>query len=114
MVLKVFNTLTRKKEDFVPINKDEVSMYTCGPTVYGIPHIGNYRSFVIEDMMKRYLEYLRYKVKHIMNITDIDDKTIRGSGEEGITLREFTERYTKIFFDTRGNSSKDLSITPIT
>jgi cysteinyl-tRNA synthetase len=99
MVLRVYNTLTRKKEIFKPIKENQVTMYTCGPTVYGIPHIGNYRSFVIEDMMRRYLEFLGYKVLHVMNITDIDDKTIRDSAKEGLSLKEFTEKYTKIFFE---------------
>ncbi len=99
MVLKIFNTLTRKKEEFIPIDKKQVTMYTCGPTVYDVPHIGNYRSFVIEDMMRRYLEYKGYKVKQIMNITDIDDKTIKNSAKEGMALKEFTDKYTKIFFE---------------
>ncbi|MFH0929371.1 MAG: cysteine--tRNA ligase [Candidatus Aenigmatarchaeota archaeon] len=99
MTLKIFNTLTRSKEVFKPIDEKEVTMYTCGPTVYGIPHIGNYRSFVLEDMMRRYLEYLGYKVKQVMNITDIDDKTIRDSGKENVSLKDFTERYTKIFME---------------
>jgi cysteinyl-tRNA synthetase len=99
MTLKVFNTLTRKKEEFIPQKQGEVRMYTCGPTVYGIPHIGNYRSFLTADLIRRYLEYKGLKVIQIMNITDIDDKTIRDSGKEGISLREFTERYSKIFFE---------------
>jgi cysteinyl-tRNA synthetase len=99
MVLKIFNTLTRKKEVFKPLRKKEVRMYTCGPTVYAVPHIGNYRSFFMADLIRRYLEFKGFEVKHVMNITDIDDKTIRDSGKEGITLKEFTERYTKIFFE---------------
>ncbi|MFH1474196.1 MAG: cysteine--tRNA ligase [Candidatus Aenigmatarchaeota archaeon] len=99
MVLRVYNTLTRRKELFKPIKKNQITMYTCGPTVYGIPHIGNHRSFVIEDMMRRYLEFKGFKVKQVMNITDIDDKTIRNSGKIGISLKEFTEKYIKIFFE---------------
>jgi len=98
MVLKVFNTLTRKKEIFKPILKGEVRIYTCGPTVYAPPHIGNMRSFLMGDLIRRYLEYIGYKVKYVMNITDIDDKTIRDSKKEGLSLKEFTEKYTKIFF----------------
>jgi len=98
MVLKVFNTLKRKKEVFKPIRKGKVRMYTCGPTVYSTPHIGNFRSFFMGDMIRRYLEYIGYKVKYIMNITDIDDKTIRDSKKEGLSLKEFTEKYTKEFF----------------
>lgn len=74
-------------------------MYTCGPTVYAIPHIGNYRSFIVSDLIRRYLEYKGYRVRHIMNITDIDDKTIRGSAKENLSLEEFTEKYTKEFFN---------------
>ena len=98
MVLKVYNTLSRKKEVFKPIRKGEVGMYGCGPTVYSTPHIGNFRSFFMGDMIRRYLEYSGYKVNYVMNITDIDDKTIRDSKKEGLSLKEFTEKYTKEFF----------------
>ncbi len=97
--LKLYNTLTRKKEIFKPIDKNEVRMYTCGPTVYNYPHIGNYRAYIIADLLKRTLKYNNYKVKQVMNITDVDDKTIRDSQKEKISLKEFTERYTKIFLD---------------
>jgi len=90
--------MSRKKEVFKPIHKGEARMYTCGPTVYSMPHIGNFRSFFMGDMIRRYLEYIGYKVKYVMNITDIDDKTIRDSKKEGISLKEFTEKYTKEFF----------------
>ena len=92
------NTLTREKEIFSPIHSKEVSIYTCGPTVYNYPHIGNHRAYIFADTLKRVLLYGGYKVNHIMNITDIDDKTIRDSQKEGKTLREFTEFYTKEFF----------------
>jgi len=98
MVLKFYNTLTREKENFSPINKNEVLFYSCGPTVYNYPHIGNYRAYIFADTLKRVLLYSGYKVKHIMNLTDIDDKTIRDSQKEGKTLKEFTEFYTKEFF----------------
>jgi len=98
MSLKFYNTLTKDKEDFVPINNDEVSMYSCGPTVYNYPHIGNYRAYIFTDVLKRVLTYSGYNVKHIMNITDIDDKTIRDSQKEGKSLKEFTEFYTEEFF----------------
>jgi len=97
MSLKLFNTLTRKKEVFKPIRKNVVHLYSCGPTVYAPPHIGNYRYFVIVDLLRRYLEFKGFRVKHVMNITDIDDKTIRDSGKEGIGLKEFSKRYEKIF-----------------
>jgi len=98
MPLKFFNTLTRKKELFKPIRKGCVRMYSCGPTVYAPPHIGNYRAFLVADLIKRYLLYKGFKVKHVMNITDIDDKTIRNSAKEGLSLKQFTRKYEKIFF----------------
>ncbi len=97
MALKFFNTLTRQKENFVPIKKSGVSFYSCGPTVYNYPHIGNYRAYIFADTLKRVLLYEDYKVKHIMNLTDVDDKTIRDSRKENKTLKEFTEFYTKEF-----------------
>ncbi len=97
MPLHIYNTLTRKKELFKPINPKEVKFYGCGPTVYAMPHIGNFKSFVMYDTLRRALEFLGYKVKFVMNITDIDDKTIRDSAKEGKTLKEFTEFYTKEF-----------------
>ena len=96
--LKFYNTLSRQKEDFVPIHSDEIRMYTCGPTVYDYPHIGNYRAYIFADTLKRILLYSGYKVKHIMNLTDIDDKTIRDSQKENKTLKEFTEFYTEEFY----------------
>ena len=98
-MLKFYNTLTRKKEPFKPIKKGLVTIYTCGPTVYNFAHIGNWRSFIFADILRRYLKYKGYKVKHVMNITDVDDKTIRDSRKEGISLKEFTRKYEKYFFD---------------
>jgi len=98
-MLKVYNTLTRRKEEFVPLEKGKVGMYSCGPTVYDVPHMGNYRSFVMSDNIRRYLQYLGYSVRQVVNITDIDDKTIRRSGEEGLPLGEYTRRYEQIFLE---------------
>ncbi|MFA6324657.1 MAG: cysteine--tRNA ligase [Candidatus Paceibacterota bacterium] len=98
MALRFYNTLTRQNEDFIPIKEGEVSMYSCGPTVYNYPHIGNYKAYIFADILKRVLLYFGYKVNHIMNITDIDDKTIRDSIKENKTLKEFTEFYTKEFY----------------
>jgi cysteinyl-tRNA synthetase len=95
--MKLYNTLTRQKEEFSPINPKEVRMYTCGPTVYNSPHIGNYRAYIFADILKRTLLYRGYAVKHIMNITDVDDKTIRDSQKEKKSLQEFTEFYTAEF-----------------
>jgi len=99
MVLKLYNTLSRKKEIFKPIQKNKVGMYSCGLTVYNYGHIGNYRAFVVSDILRRYLEYLGYKVKKIVNITDVDDKTIKGSISEKKNLKEFTQKYEKAFFE---------------
>jgi cysteinyl-tRNA synthetase len=99
MTLVVRNSLTRKIEELKPIVDGKITMYTCGPTVYGIPHIGNYRTFFMSDMIRRYLEFKGYDVIHVMNITDIDDKTIRDSAEEGMPIKEFTEKYTDVFFE---------------
>lgn len=98
MTLKLFNTLTRKKEDFKPILEGKVNMYNCGPTVYNYPHIGNYRAYLFADIIKRYLKYKGFEVKQVMNLTDVDDKTIRDSQAQGKSLKEFTEFYTEAFF----------------
>ena len=98
-MLKFYNTLTRKKEVFKPIKDKEVKMYTCGPTVYDFAHIGNFRAYIFEDLLRRYLKYKGYKVKQVMNITDVDDKTIKGSKKENISLKEFTRKYEKAFFE---------------
>ena len=98
MALRFFNTLSREKEDFSPIDPALVRMYTCGPTVYNYPHIGNYRAYIFADILKRTLLYSGYKVKHIMNLTDVDDKTIRDSQKAGKSLKEFTEFFSNEFF----------------
>jgi cysteinyl-tRNA synthetase len=103
-----FNTLTRRKEKFVPIKAGKVGMYTCGPTVYDYAHIGNFRAFLFEDLLKRWLEYRGYKVTHVMNLTDVDDKTIRGSQKQHVPLAQYTENYAKAFFE----DIKALNIEP--
>ena len=97
--IRFFNTLTRQKEPFKPIEAGKVGMYTCGPTVYDYAHIGNFRAFLFEDLLKRWLEYRGYKVTHVMNLTDVDDKTIRGSQKQQIPLRQYTEHYANAFFE---------------
>ena len=97
MTLRIYNTLTRKKELFKEIEKGKVSLYTCGPTVYYYAHIGNLRTFVFGDILRRYLRYKGYAIRHVMNITDVDDKTIRDSHKEGISLSKFTAKYSKAF-----------------
>ena len=99
MALIIKNTLSQSLETFEPINPPNVGLYTCGPTVYNYIHIGNCRAYVFTDVLKRYLSYRGYIVKHIMNITDIDDKTIKASIEQGITLRELTKVYTDEFYE---------------
>jgi len=94
-----FNTLTRKKEKFVPLEEGKVRIYTCGPTVYDYAHIGNFRTFVFQDLLRRWLEYRGFKVIQVMNITDVDDKTIRGARKRNIPLREYTDYYMKAFFE---------------
>jgi len=100
MALQFFNTLTRRKEEFVPLDAIEkkVGMYTCGPTVYNFAHIGNLRAFTFEDLLRRYLEYKGFQVKHVMNITDVEDKIIRTVRETGKSLGEITDLYTAEFF----------------
>ena len=85
-MLKLYDTLTREKRPFIPLEPGKVRMYVCGPTVYAEPHIGNFRVFVMGDIVRRWLEYRGYEVFYVMNITNIDDKTIRDSGREGVTL----------------------------
>ncbi|MCX7915109.1 MAG: cysteine--tRNA ligase, partial [Verrucomicrobiae bacterium] len=97
MALEFFNTLTRRKEEFVPLNPPHVGLYTCGPTVYNYAHIGNFRAFVFEDLLRRYLEYKGYQVRHVMNITDVEDKIIRAVRETGKRREELTEFYTAEF-----------------
>jgi len=99
MALRLYNTLTRKIQPFKELTRGTVRMYVCGPTVYSSPHIGNYRAYVFADLLKRYLLWKGYTVKHVMNITDVDDKTIRDSQKEGKSLNAFTEFYTKGFFE---------------
>jgi len=97
--MKLYNTLSKKKENFKPIKGKDVGMYSCGPTVYDYAHIGNFRAYVVADLLKRYLKYKGYKVKHVMNITDVDDKTIRDSKKAKLSLKSFTKKYEKAFFE---------------
>ena len=94
-----FNTLTRKRETFEPIDEGKVRVYTCGPTVYDYAHIGNFRAFVFEDLLKRWLKYRGFKVTHVMNLTDVDDKTIRGSQKQQTPLKQYTDFYAEAFFE---------------
>ena len=99
MPLQFYNTLKRKKEIFQPIEKGKVGLYTCGPTVYDYAHIGNFRTFMFEDLLKRWLLHLRYDVKHVMNITDVDDKTIKKAKQMKVSLSRITDKYTQYFME---------------
>ncbi|HUJ10702.1 MAG TPA: cysteine--tRNA ligase [Verrucomicrobiae bacterium] len=113
MALQLFNTLTRRTEEFVPLNPPHVGMYTCGPTVWNYAHIGNLRAFLSQDLLRRYLEYKGYDVKHVMNITDVEDKIIRSVRESGKSLREMTDFYTQEFFrDLDALNIKRAHVTP--
>ena len=99
MLIKFYNTYSRQLEKFEPINPPTVKIYTCGPTVYAFAHIGNFRAYVFEDLLQRHLEIRGFKVERVMNLTDVDDKTIRGSREAGVSLPEFTAKFKKSFFE---------------
>jgi len=83
MSISFFNTLTRRKDEFVPLQEGKAGVYTCGPTVYNYAHIGNLRTFLFEDLLRRHLEYRGYAVTHVMNVTDVEDKIIRACRETG-------------------------------
>ncbi|MCI7339015.1 MAG: cysteine--tRNA ligase [Oscillospiraceae bacterium] len=111
--MKVYNTLTRKKEELVPITPGEVKIYACGPTVYNYIHIGNARPLCIFDILRRYLEYRGYNVKFVQNFTDIDDKIIRRANEEHVDFSEISERYIKEFWtDADGLNVRHATINP--
>ncbi|VVB88483.1 Cysteine--tRNA ligase [uncultured archaeon] len=97
-MLKLFNTLSREKEEFQPLG-EVVGIYTCGPSVYQYAHIGNFRTFIFEDVLVRYLKFKGFRVKRVMNLTDIEDKAISTAGKKGKTLHELTDYYSKIFFE---------------
>ena len=99
MDLSFYNSLTRRVEPLRPLVPGTVRMYTCGPTVYNYAHIGNFRAYTFEDLLRRTLEYAGLKVTHVMNLTDVDDKTIRGSRAAGVPLRDYTATYKKAFFE---------------
>ncbi len=97
MSLQLFNTLTRTVEAFTPLNPERVRMYCCGPTVYDFGHIGNFRTFVFADLVRRYLEFKGYAVEHVMNITDVEDKIIKRVQEKNTTLRDYTAPFEEAF-----------------
>ncbi|MBW8382166.1 MAG: cysteine--tRNA ligase [Youngiibacter sp.] len=111
--MKVYNTLTRKKEEFVPIEEGKVRMYVCGPTVYNLFHIGNARTFIIFDTIRKYLEYRGFEVKFVQNFTDIDDKMIRKANDTGITVKELGDKYiTEYYKDADALKIKRATVNP--
>ena len=110
MQLKFYNSLARRVEPFEPLVPGKAGLYTCGPTVYNFAHIGNFRAYVFEDVLHRTLEYAGYALTHVMNLTDVDDKTIRGSRAAGVPLRDYTQTYKDAFFE----DLRTLSVEPAT
>ncbi|MBQ6264543.1 MAG: cysteine--tRNA ligase [Clostridia bacterium] len=111
--MKIFNTLTRQKEEFVPIKEGEAKIYACGPTVYNFIHIGNARPICVFDTLRRYLEYRGYKVTFVQNFTDVDDKIIRKANEEGVDYTEITKKYIDEFWtDVKGLNFREADIHP--
>ena len=111
--MKIYNTMTRKKEEFVPLEEGKVKMYVCGPTVYNFIHLGNARPFTVFDTLRRYFEYRGYEVTYIQNFTDVDDKIIKRSHEEGISPEEVAEKYIKEYFiDCDGLGIKRATVHP--
>jgi cysteinyl-tRNA synthetase len=111
--MKLYNTMTRTKEEFVPIKEGEVKMYSCGPTVYNYFHLGNARPFIVFDCLRTFLEYIGYKVTFVQNFTDVDDKLIRKSKEEGLTVKEIADKYIKEYFtDAKGLGIREATVHP--
>ncbi|MBA3044578.1 cysteine--tRNA ligase, partial [archaeon] len=109
MTLKIYNTLTRQKEEFVPIHGNRVNMFVCGPTVYDYSHLGHARTYIVFDVIARYLRYHGYSVFYLMNITDIDDKMIKRANENRIPVKELADRFTKAF----NEDMKRLNVTSV-
>src|ERR1022692_2380448 len=99
MALQLFNTLSGKVEKFHPLEDNFVRMYAGGPTVYDYGHIGNFRTFVAVDVLRRFLKQSGYQLKHVMNITDVEDKIIRNAARDGVTVQEYTQKYTQAFLE---------------
>ncbi len=106
--MRIYNTMSRQLDEVVPLEDGHIRLYTCGPTVYNAAHIGNFRTYVFEDLLRRYLKYCGFRVTQVMNLTDVDDKTIRGARESGMALRDYTQVYKEMFFE----DVKTLNIEP--
>ncbi|MDD5085212.1 MAG: cysteine--tRNA ligase [Candidatus Omnitrophica bacterium] len=107
-MIQLYDTYEGRKREFKPVERGVVRMYTCGPTVYDYAHIGNFRAYIFEDLLRRFLERSAYRVIQVMNITDVDDKTITGAAKEGVSLRDYTDKYVQAFFE----DLKTLNIEP--
>lgn len=111
--MKIYNTMTRTKEEFVPIKEGEVKMYSCGPTVYNFFHLGNARPFIVFDCLRNFLEYIGYKVTFVQNFTDVDDKLINKAREEGTTVSEIADKYIREYFiDAKGLGIREATVHP--
>ena len=111
--MKIFNTMTRRKEEFVPLEEGKVKMYVCGPTVYNLIHIGNARPMIIFDTVRRYMEYKGYEVNFVSNFTDVDDKIIKASQEMNLSVEEVTAKFIAAFYeDTAALNVKKASLNP--
>ena len=110
MTIKIYDTMTRSLREFVPITENTVNMYVCGPTVYNYIHIGNARSVVAFDTIRRYFEYRGYKVNYISNFTDVDDKIIKGAAEAGMDTKAFSDKFIAAFLE----DVKQLGVKPAT
>ena len=106
--IRFHNTLSGKVEPFVPLVPGEVRMYTCGPTVYDNPHIGNYRTFVFQDLLRRFLKSRGFTMRHVMNLTDVDDRIIQNAAAQGITIQQYTEKYAVAFLEELGALSIEM------
>src|SRR5229473_2071720 len=99
MALRLYNTMSSEVEEFHPLRDNEVRMYACGPTVYDYGHIGNFRTFIAVDMLQRFLRQSGYKLRYVMNITDLDDKIIRNAARAGVSVQQYTAKYQKAFLE---------------
>src|ERR1700746_1181879 len=99
MALRLYNTMSARVEEFRPIEAKQVRMYACGPTVYDYGHIGNFRTFIAVDVLQRFLKQSGYRVRYVMNITDVDDKIIRNSARDGVPVNQYTSKYEKAFLE---------------
>src|ERR1700758_2805323 len=99
MALRLYNTMSSRIEEFHPLLDNEVRMYACGPTVYDYGHIGNFRTFIAVDILRRFLRQSGFKLHHVMNITDVDDKIIRNAARDGMSVQQYTAKYEKAFLE---------------